>query len=70
MATSVDVSEVGAKGAACFFEKLAEKQNREKKFEDEIRSEQVIYLSFFLGIYLQMCPINNNYGVISTFSIQ
>eukprot|EP01147_Barroeca_monosierra_P008363 gene8363-903_t len=40
MATSVDVSEVGAKGAACFFEKLAEKQNREKKFEDEIRSEQ------------------------------
>eukprot|EP00043_Microstomoeca_roanoka_P003916 m.46544 g.46544 ORF g.46544 m.46544 type:complete len:188 (-) comp12252_c0_seq1:129-692(-) len=38
--TSVDVSEVGAKGAASFFENLAAKQAQSNKFEAEIRAEQ------------------------------
>eukprot|EP00055_Hartaetosiga_balthica_P018523 m.134676 g.134676 ORF g.134676 m.134676 type:complete len:188 (+) comp9673_c0_seq1:79-642(+) len=37
---SVNVSEVGAKGAANFFEQLAAKQTQANKFEDEIRQEQ------------------------------
>eukprot|EP00049_Salpingoeca_infusionum_P017909 m.354920 g.354920 ORF g.354920 m.354920 type:complete len:188 (+) comp17133_c0_seq1:80-643(+) len=40
IATSVNVAEVGAKGAASFFEQLAAKQSRENMFEQEIKAEQ------------------------------
>ncbi|EGD81753.1 EF-hand domain-containing protein D2 [Salpingoeca rosetta] len=40
IADSVDVSEVGAKGAASFFESLAAKQAQANKFEEEIKAEQ------------------------------
>ena len=40
IADSVDVSEVGAKGAASFFESLAAKQAKANKFEEEIKAEQ------------------------------
>lgn len=36
----MDVSEVGAKGAASFFETLAAKQAHANKFEEEIKAEQ------------------------------
>eukprot|EP00056_Hartaetosiga_gracilis_P020842 m.21586 g.21586 ORF g.21586 m.21586 type:complete len:187 (-) comp8734_c0_seq1:42-602(-) len=37
---SVNVNEVGTKGAANFFEQLAAKQSQSNKFEEEIKQEQ------------------------------